>query len=669
MLLYGKTKKVISVFVIAAFLCVGMGYDDIAFAASSEQAVGSVVTEAADKEAGADKVGKSSKKKKTTKKKVTKKNTKKKNTKKKTTKKKKSKAKTKKKLLKNFKSYKKLRKHIRAIKKAELKRKKQMLKKLKKETKQNNTPDYDMQKPDVVFESSAVKQAAPVSNASAKGSGDHTGTYTQVKGVAEADRIKTDGKYIYYVNFDTEDSSEKVIIVRANGSKVRKVSSIAFDESSRYGYISEIYIKGNKLIIIGEQYLEKDRNSKSPKFDYDNAFSTVAVYDIKNRKKPKKVGTYNQNGYFVSSRMIGNQVYLVSDEYVYDNQAPYVPCIEKKGKIKRIKAKNIYTFPSAKSTNYAVVGSVDIGSGKKMTTRTKAILGASDDIYCSLDNLYIASSSCGYYFDMYDWENVEQFGFNGKTSVMRVALNNGNIAFKAVGSVKGMINNQFSMDENGKYFRIAVTASAKDGEDINYLYVLDENLKKAGRTKGFAKGEHIEAVRFIGDKGYVITYEETDPLFIIDLSKAKEPKIEGSVEITGFSTLLHPVGKTKLLGIGYATEDTGDTMEVQSGIKLALFDIKNSTEPKVLDSKSFVDLYSDVQDDHRAFMVNKKRKYYAVPYYDHDDKGGVICFKIDGSKIKIKKKWESKQSIERCIAIGSYIYALSYEGKLLSFKL
>ena len=648
-----KIKKVIAIIVIVLFVCVSLQLEDAAFAGTkdgkasdSAYNVSEMTSDAAEKASA--KIGK----KKTGKKKAAKKKTKKKSAKKKA---------KKKKLLKNFKSYKRLKKHIKKVKKAEIKRRKQMLKKLKKKRRPVVVPENS----DAVPDDSMVKEAAPISKAApGKSASDHTGTYTQVKGVAEADMIKTDGKYIYYVDYSC------VRIARAIKGKVKLLSKI---KPSSTGYISEIYLKGDKLIVIGENYLDSENTSDDWYHDYYDTFSTATVYNIKNRKKPDKIGYYSQNGDLISSRMIGSHVYLVSDEYISSDLSHYVPCIKKKGTVKRIKPGNIYTFPGAKSTNYAVVGSLDVNSGKKMTSRTKAVLGASDDIYCSLTNLYIASSSCGHYFDVYDWEDVDEFGFNGKTQIMRAALNNGSISFKAVGNVRGMINNQFSMDENGDYFRIATTASAKDGEDINYLYILNKNLKKVGRTRGFAKGEHIEAVRFIGDKGYVITYEETDPLFVIDLSKAKSPKIEGSVEITGFSTLLHPVGKTKLLGIGYATEDLGEGMQFQSGIKLALYDIKSSALPKVMDSKSFTDIYSDVQDDHRAFLVNKKRKYYGVPYYNYDyengETGGVLCFKIDGSKITIKKQWKCKYPITRCIAIGPYVYALSDEGKLLSFRL
>lgn len=94
------------------------------------------------------------------------------------------------------------------------------------------------------------------------------------------------------------------------------------------------------------------------------------------------------------------------------------------------------------------------------------------------------------------------------------------------------------MDEYAGNFRIATTASDEKSNDINKLYVFDSSLKKLGEIEGFAKGESIQAVRFSGNTAYVITYENTDPLFVIDLSNPQKPKIKGSVKISGFQQIL-----------------------------------------------------------------------------------------------------------------------------------
>ena len=264
------------------------------------------------------------------------------------------------------------------------------------------------------------------------------------------------------------------------------------------------------------------------------------------------------------------------------------------------------------------------------------------------------------------------------------------------------------MNERDGYFYIATTGQ-RDGMDVNNLFVLDKSLKETGKVTGFARDESIRAVRYIADKAYVITYEAIDPLFVIDLSDPAKPHIEGEVKIDGFSTLLVPVSKDTLLGIGYATGDNGYGGEFAAGLKLALFDISNPSEPKVIDSKEFENMNSPAQDTHLALTVNSKEGWYAIPYeiyryvepepLDGDDviedseegdaeveiieddgattdifaegdsyvENGVLVFSADG-KIKVIDQHKlGKDFIYRSVYIDKYIYALNGDGEAASF--
>ena len=261
------------------------------------------------------------------------------------------------------------------------------------------------------------------------------------------------------------------------------------------------------------------------------------------------------------------------------------------------------------------------------------------------------------------------------------------------------------MDERDGYFRIATT-SERAGMDVNNLYVLDPKLKETGKVTGFARNESIKAVRFIGDKAYVITYEAIDPLFIIDLSDPASPRIEGEVKIDGFSTLLIPVDENRLLGIGHATGDNGYGGEYDSGLKLALFDISDPSNPKVMDSKEFKDMSSIAQYDHHALMVNNDAGYFAIPYevwnYEEtvDDEiiedaeepsetdgpedaetdvlvetepefkydTGILLFKADDNINSVDKHKLDGSAISRSVYIGDWVYALDTDGNVHSFK-
>ena len=181
----------------------------------------------------------------------------------------------------------------------------------------------------------------------------------------------------------------------------------------------------------------------------------------------------------------------------------------------------------------------------------------------------------------------------------------------------------------------------------------------------------------------MITYEQTDPLFVIDVSNPSSPKISGEVKISGFSTLLVPVDKNTLLGIGYHTGESEDPeidMEVQSGLKLVTFDVSDKSNPGVLDTKVFENYSSEVQYNPKALLVNFERNDYTVPYskvvyeYDKSEKYyystdyscGAVNFRVDNGKINIIDNYVSeKLSVNgeesedlRCVYSGDYIYIL-----------
>ena len=209
-------------------------------------------------------------------------------------------------------------------------------------------------------------------------------------------------------------------------------------------------------------------------------------------------------------------------------------------------------------------------------------------------------------------------------------------------------------------------------------------MTQVGSVKNFAPDEHIEAVRYIKDKAYVITYEQTDPLFIIDLKDPANPVIEGHVKITGFSTLLVPSGKDYLLGLGFSTTST-EMGEATDGVKLSLFDIRNPSAPKVADAKEFTGMDSEVQYNHKALLVGPDASYYAIPYSQYVDSSdstgivdydeypipdletGVLVFSVKSGKLTDVNKHPSKEAVKRCLYIGDYIYSICEDDSIESF--
>lgn len=511
----------------------------------------------------------------------------------------------------------------------------------------------------------SAEKAYGAESSSAVGSTNHSETYLQVEDVDEADIVKTDGKYIYYVNTDRE-----VVILEAKDGKTKKLSTIG--NSGVENYIHDIYLKGDKLITVGKYY----------KNGSDEGASGIVVYDISDRTDPEVLYDFSQTGDILSSRMVGDYVYLVTNDWVYKGQRS-VPMCGTYDSLNSIGADDICCVPEPHSTSYIVLSAIDVSSGTKGKSRTKAVLGASEEIYCNDHNLYVTSA---------EYDNGTGTYY---TRIVRAALSGTDVKFNKTARVRGYAVNQFAMDEKDGYFRIATT-SDRDGMDVNNIFVLDSDLKEVGSVTGFARNESIKSVRYFGDRAYVITYKAIDPLFIIDLSDPKDPEIEGEVMIDGFSTLLVPAGEGKLLGIGHATGDNGYGGEFENGLKIVLFDISDPSEPKILDSKEFEDMSSFAQSDHHALTINKEDGWFAIPYeiYRYNDwpeggdiiieddaeivedepfveemhEAGILVFTANDKFGSIDQHRLDAAQLFRSVYIGEWVYALDAKGDVYSFK-
>ena len=527
---------------------------------------------------------------------------------------------------------------------------------------------------DMAAESSQTGSTGSSSGSSAA-SDSHSETYKQVDGVDEADIIKADGKYIYcadgsYITiFSAEgDASEKVATLNTMTQNVATADEADrrpdFDYEGYYHayYVTDLYLRGDRMIAV----------CKDNSYYGDMGYTTVVhVYDISDIYNIKELDSMTQSGYYTSSRMIGDTLYTVSSYTPYSNR--YIPYCGAGGSPEEIPASCIYAVENPDSESSLVVSAYDTADFSAQT-ESKVIFGGAQDIYCNLENLYVYATD-------YDYSDTGWFqGFhptNAKSRILKISLTDG-LSFTAYTEIDGVIDDQYALDEYNGNLRVATT-SVKNGRDVNNLYVLDENLGVIGSVNGFAPDESIKAVRYMGDTAYVITYEETDPLFVIDLSDPRSPEILGEVKISGFSTMLVPVDENTILGLGYYTEEKEYTdLEVQEGFKLALFDVSDKAHPQVLDSLSFVDCDSSVQYEPKALVYNPDRNDFVVPlnyhhYGDYDDHGefiadedyhgGMLNFKVENGRIKVVDQYKADftYDVERCVYVGDTIY-MTYQG-------
>ncbi|MCX4275311.1 MAG: beta-propeller domain-containing protein, partial [Candidatus Gastranaerophilales bacterium] len=134
-------------------------------------------------------------------------------------------------------------------------------------------------------------------------------------------------------------------------------------------------------------------------------------------------------------------------------------------------------------------------------------------------------------------------------------------------------------DEYDGNLRVATT-NGYDEESENQLYILDENLKEIGKIENLAKGEKIYSVRFIGKIGYIVTFKQIDPLFVIDLSNPTAPVVKGELKIPGYSSYMHPYDETHIIGIGYNTKSNGYGGVTNANMKMSMFDVSDLENPK-----------------------------------------------------------------------------------------
>ena len=196
-----------------------------------------------------------------------------------------------------------------------------------------------------------------------------------------------------------------------------------------------------------------------------------------------------------------------------------------------------------------------------------------------------------------------------RSQIVKISASDGELTQSAMGSVPGVPLNQFAFDEQDGELRIATTVMEADSEQSeNDLYMLDENLEVQGSVQGMAAGQRVYAVRYIGDRGYVITYRQVDPLHVIDLSDSNMPEEVGTLKLPGFSEYLHPIGDDQLIGVGEGKDGNG---------KVVLFDVADPSTPQVADSLVLKHTYSTaVSESHHAFLNDAAQENAYVPAGD-----------------------------------------------------
>lgn len=239
-----------------------------------------------------------------------------------------------------------------------------------------------------------------------------------------------------------------------------------------------------------------------------------------------------------------------------------------------------------------------------------------------------------------------------KTGIIKIKL--AKFEISATGNIPGRPLNQFSLDEYNGNLRVATTVGegfwgfGGQGESANDVYILNENLKVIGSVKDLGVTERIYSVRFIGDKGYIVTFRQIDPFFVLDLSNPEKPKLKGQLKIPGYSSYLHPLTKDKILGVG----------KEEPKVKISLFDVSDPEKPTEIAKYNLDEYWSDILNTYHAFVLDEKHQIFFLP----GGRGGYI-FSYKGNKLELERA-VSDISAKRAIYINDYLYIIG-ENKIV----
>lgn len=475
----------------------------------------------------------------------------------------------------------------------------------------------------------------------------YSNTNTQVEGVDEGDIVKTDGEYIYKLTYN------KLYVVKAYPSKDMKITdSILFKDDSVNLNPRDLILMNNKLVVIASSYfnlplIQENTNSNKMLPYFHQQVTTIYVYDTNDKSNLKLLKKVQLSGNYTTTRRIDSILYITSNKYInsqiFDENnrnseqlkedLPYY-MDSTTGNVKKvINYDSIKYCPDTVTPNYLILASIDLNNIEK-EAKVTSILGNGYTVYTSEKNMYIAGHT------KYDEKTQTT-----NTVIYKFSLNNGNVKFIKKGEVPGTLLNQFSLDEYDNYLRVATTTNRntfnpvlleknvsettkekaeKESPTItNNIYILDKNMTVKGKIENIAPEERIYSVRYMGTRAYMVTFKNTDPLFVIDVKNPTKPKVLGELKIPGFSSYLHPYDENHLIGVGQDAEvivekgPDGKKIERTNikGLKLSIYDVSNVEKP-IEKFKTIIGdtgTNSELLYNHKAMLFSKDKNIFALP--------------------------------------------------------
>jgi uncharacterized secreted protein with C-terminal beta-propeller domain len=575
---------------------------------------------------------------------------------------------------------------------------------------------------EMAMEDAAVPASGATRNAALQAGVDYSTTNVQEVGVDEPDIVKTDGTRILAV------AQGVLYYVDVSGRTPELLGSLQLDD----GWAQEMLMAGDTLLVMSSTNQWDVPVRLAPEIwnpdvpYYGSGISVLSQIDISDPDDMRVVKTLFVDGSYLSARMVGDTVRVVVDayptglEFVYptgsglraereaeranrkvieestiDNWLPYFVLEEKRGN-RTITTEGLLleceqTFAPEEFSGLGTLSvlTIDLSDGLEPVD-TVGLFADGETVYASQDSLYVATQR------WQDWTLLDDDGaidaFEGITTEIHQFDISGEAAavYVASGEVEGFLLNQWAMSEHNGDLRVATTSEPEwwgwrdDSSSESFVRVLRPDngvLEQIGEVGELGRGERIYSVRYLGDTAYVVTFRQTDPLYTIDLSNPRSPKVLGELKILGYSAYLHPMGDGLLLGIGQDADEQGRT----KGTQVAVFDVGDPANPRRIHKMTFEDGWSEVEYDHRAFLYwpatgltmlpvqawsweDGREDWFAGAIGVIADRDGIKDVGIVTHAGELKgiaegEYWYDAQAqIRRSLVIGELVYTLSERG-------
>ncbi|MFT5586858.1 MAG: putative secreted protein with C-terminal beta-propeller domain [Cognaticolwellia sp.] len=532
-------------------------------------------------------------------------------------------------------------------------------------------------------------QEAPMSDG-AGGDRSYSDTNTQVLGVDEADLMETDGTHIYVL------AGDHLMVTKAWPAEDASVQSRLPLEGRALGmYLRE---DAGELVVLTEPSYQQPQplsGGSSDRVVGEGTQVKTTIIDISDATAPTVLREVYTQGSLQDSRIVGDTLYVVS--YADLGTSRYMWEYDNKEKgIRAVKASVLADwlpgrFDNLRSGDGWAVGDSDVSDCERVFYSDRAsgnfmvnvesldltdlssgfqgtsVLTSVDAVYANANNLYVVGSEAS----DGPWQSYDN---RIETIVHRFDISGGQAApdYMGSGKVPGWVLNQFSLDEHNGHLRVATTSQG-EGDTSTGLYVLDDSMDMVGQVTDLAPGEQIYSVRFEGDDGYVVTFEQVDPLFTFDLSDPKDPQLMGELKITGFSNYMHPMGDGHLLAVGMEATDDGWA----TNLSVSIFDVSDLSDPTLASRLQIEDAYgSEAQYEHLAFNYYAPEGVLLMPANTDSSTGSELLLIQAESDQELAELGRINQDslvdameqdtwcsgFRRSVVIENYAYAISNAG-------